>query len=166
MSHSNFSLRSSEITIQSLSLETEKGTTIIGDTRRSDSPCSISLSIDQKPPRPPFRNLSLERVSSGSVFLEDRCPSRSWHGLRGRPGAGARGISRPGCDIDRSNAPKGRLDGGWISKREASLSRWWMIFDRGRVLRMIFGERMEDSCVREVWSVWGSVEEARKWWIT
>lgn len=106
-SHFNSSfLRSSEITIQSLSLE--KGTTIVGDTRRSDSPCSISLSIDQKPPsRPPFRNLSLERVSSGPVFLEDRCPSRSWHGLRGRPGAGARGISRPGCDIDRSNAPKG-----------------------------------------------------------
>lgn len=106
--HFNPSLRSSEITIQSLPLETEKGTTIVGDTRRSDSPCSISLSIDQKPPsRPPFRNLSLERVSSGPVFLEDRCPSRSWHGLRGRPGAGARGISRPGCDIDRSNAPKG-----------------------------------------------------------
>lgn len=105
--HFNPSLRSSEITIQSLPLETEKGTTIVGDTRRSDSPCSISLSIDQKPPsRPPFRNLSLERVSSGPVFLEDRCPSRSWHGLRGRPGAGARGISRPGCDIDRSNAPK------------------------------------------------------------
>lgn len=106
--HFNPSLLSSEITIQSLPLETEKGTTIVGDTRRSDSPCSISLSIDQKPPsRPPFRNLSLERVSSGPVFLEDRCPSRSWHGLRGRPGAGARGISRPGCDIDRSNAPKG-----------------------------------------------------------
>lgn len=108
---SNSSLRSSEITIQSLSLETEKGTTIVGDTRRSDIPCSISLSIDQKPPRPPFRNLSLERVSSGPVFLEDRCPSRSWHGLRGRPGAGARGISRPGCDIDRSNAPR---EEGWV----------------------------------------------------
>lgn len=87
----------------------KKGTTIVGRASiRQRAQYFTWLSIDQKPSRrasPRFASyLSRRENAVSSVFLEDRCPSRSWRGLRGRPDPHAefRGlVSLRGATIDR-----------------------------------------------------------------
>lgn len=144
--HFNPSLRSSEITIQSLPLETEKGPrssgTRVDQIARVVFHCRSIRSrlVDRRFATYLSNAFRRDRYSWRTGVRRDRGTDYAVDQARVR--AEFRGLDATSIDRTRQRGVRRGMNlekGG----ESVDLSRWRTIFDRGRVFRMIFGKRME-----------------------